>query len=110
MLLGHCPPTVIQLAPEKAEAITLVCCYLDNFMRKKSKHYLRAGSVGWEDANHEVHPTDCEKNNINWKTWEYVEAETLSGGTHCTRFLRQYPRACFLARCQNCVMISCKQI
>ncbi|GFS08056.1 protein ALP1-like [Elysia marginata] len=45
----------IQLSPEKATTITLACCYLHNFLRKKSKNYLRPGSVDWEDTNHEVH-------------------------------------------------------
>ncbi|GFS03054.1 protein ALP1-like [Elysia marginata] len=48
----------IQLAPETAATITLACCYLHNFLRKKSKHYLRAGAVDLEDANHDVHPAD----------------------------------------------------
>ena len=46
----------IQLEPEKATTITLACCYLHNFLRKKSKRYLRAGNVDWEDANYNVQP------------------------------------------------------
>lgn len=55
--------SAIQLAPEKATTITLACCYLHNFLRKKSKRYLRAGSVDWEDANHELHPADWREAN-----------------------------------------------
>lgn len=51
----------IQLAPDKAATVTLTCCYLHNFLRKKSTLYLRPGSVDWEDVNHEVHPADWRK-------------------------------------------------
>ena len=52
----------IQLSPEKATTITLACCYLHNFLRKKSKTYWRPGSVDWEDANHEVHLAEWRDN------------------------------------------------
>lgn len=48
----------IQLAPEKAATVTIACCYLHNFLRKKSKQYLRVDSVDREDANHQIHPAD----------------------------------------------------
>ena len=41
----------ILLCPEKAATVTMACCYLHNFLRKKSASYLRPGSVDWEDAN-----------------------------------------------------------
>ena len=45
----------IQLSPEKNTLITMTCCYLHNFLRKKSRHYLAPGTIDWEDVNHEVH-------------------------------------------------------
>ncbi|KAJ8035827.1 Protein ALP1-like [Holothuria leucospilota] len=45
----------MQLSPEKATLITMTCCYLHNFLRKKSRCYIGPGAVDWEDANHEMH-------------------------------------------------------
>lgn len=46
----------MMLSPEKATIVTLTCCYLHNFLRKKSRGYMVHGSVDWEDdLNHEVH-------------------------------------------------------
>lgn len=45
----------MQLSPEKATLITMTCCYLHNFLRKKSSLYITPGTMDWEDANHELH-------------------------------------------------------
>lgn len=39
----------IQLSPDKAQTVTLACCYLHNFLRKKSKRYIVGGTADWED-------------------------------------------------------------
>ena len=44
----------MQLEPEKATSVTLACCYLHNFQRKKSKNYFKAGNVDWDDENYNV--------------------------------------------------------
>jgi len=41
----------IQLSPEKAQTVTLACCYLHNFLRRKSHRYIMQGTVDWEDEN-----------------------------------------------------------
>lgn len=43
------------LSPEKAQAVTLACCYLHNFLRRKSRRYIMQGTVDWEDENGSVH-------------------------------------------------------
>lgn len=43
------------LSPEKAQTVTLACCYLHNFLRRKSKRYIMQGTVDWEDENGTVH-------------------------------------------------------
>ncbi|RUM45879.1 MAG: hypothetical protein DSY80_02865 [Desulfocapsa sp.] len=45
----------IKLAPEKAKSITLACCYLHNYLRKRSGSYVASGTVDWEDDNGVVH-------------------------------------------------------
>lgn len=45
----------IQVSPEKAVVIATTCCYLHNFLRKKSRGYIGPVSVDWEDSNHEIH-------------------------------------------------------
>jgi len=45
----------MMLSPEKAATVTLACCYLHNYLRRKSNSYMAPGSVDWEDnATHEV--------------------------------------------------------
>ena len=40
----------LDLAPEKVEIIVLACCYLHNFLRKKTgKNYISHGLVDYED-------------------------------------------------------------
>lgn len=44
------------LSPEKAIIVTLSCCYLHNFLRRKCGTYMAQGSVDWEDTtSHELH-------------------------------------------------------
>ncbi|KAL5010576.1 hypothetical protein ScPMuIL_012881 [Solemya velum] len=43
------------LSPEKAATITLTCCYLHNFLRRKSRTYLAGGSADWMDGDRELH-------------------------------------------------------
>lgn len=43
------------LSPEKAQTVTLACCYLHNFLRRKSNRYIMQGTVDWEDENGTVH-------------------------------------------------------
>lgn len=45
----------MKLDPEKAQTITLACCYLHNFLRKKSSSYIGTGTVDWEDDYGVVH-------------------------------------------------------
>lgn len=52
----------IQLDPEKATSVTLACCYLHNFLRKKSKRYMPAGIVDWEDSNQNLQPGEWREN------------------------------------------------
>lgn len=49
------------LSPKKATIVTVACCYLHNFLRKKSDRYLSHGNVDWEDANYDIH-------NGEWRT------------------------------------------
>ncbi|KAK3732657.1 hypothetical protein RRG08_009338 [Elysia crispata] len=64
MLWGYCPLGLVNfealynLTLEKSQ---LLLCYLHNFLRNKSKHYLRAGSVDWKDANREIHSADLRE-------------------------------------------------
>ena len=43
------------LSPEKAQTVTLACCYLHNFLRRKSNRYIMQGTVDWEDENGTAH-------------------------------------------------------
>jgi hypothetical protein len=45
----------ILLSPEKAQVVTLACCYLHNYLRRKSSAYMAPGTVDWEDENGVVH-------------------------------------------------------
>ena len=51
----------IQLSPEKVQVITMACCYLHNFLRKKSSTYMGPMSVDWEDPNHDHHDGEWRK-------------------------------------------------
>ncbi|GFO50156.1 hypothetical protein PoB_007666100 [Plakobranchus ocellatus] len=44
----------MMLSLEKATIVTIACCYLHNFLRKKSDRYLSLGNVDWEDANYNI--------------------------------------------------------
>ena len=48
----------ILLCPEKAQTITLACCYLHNYLRKKSSTYLTRGNADWEDCDGNCHEGD----------------------------------------------------
>jgi len=45
----------IILCPEKAQTVTLACCYLHNFLRQKSSTYLAYGNADWEDVDKNGH-------------------------------------------------------
>jgi len=45
----------ILLCPEKAQTVTLACCYLHNFLRQKSSTYLACGNADWEDVDRYCH-------------------------------------------------------
>lgn len=81
----------IQLEPEKATTITLACCYLHNFLRKKSKRYLRAGNVDWEDANYNVQPGDWREGQHQLECLEMCRSRNIGEVVRCVRdSYRQY--------------------
>lgn len=59
----------IPLSPDKSQIITLACCYLHNFLRRKSSRYIARESVDWEDANRDMHEGE-------WRAFQ-VEFEKL---------------------------------
>ena len=82
----------IQLAPEKAATITITCCYLHNFFRKKSKRYLRLDSVDREDASHEIHPGDWrEQQQHRIESLSTCRSRNIEAVARCVRdFFREY--------------------
>lgn len=62
------------LAPEKARIITLACCYLHNYLRKKqSNTYIDKATIDTEDHG---------SGNIIQGTWRTTAATTLLQTSH----------------------------
>ncbi|KAK3690835.1 hypothetical protein RRG08_021534 [Elysia crispata] len=75
----------IQLAPEKAATTTIASCYLHNFLRKKSKQYLRLDSVNQEDVNHEIHPGDWREQQHRIESLSTCRSRNIGMVARCVR-------------------------
>ncbi|XP_041349272.1 protein ALP1-like [Gigantopelta aegis] len=82
----------ILLSPEKTSTVTLACCYLHNFLRRKVASYITRESVDWEDKEGDVQDGSWRQQNLPIHD---LQANTSRNSTNIAKSTRDMYRDFF---------------